>query len=69
MNKTNIVNTKLKKLTESQREEFFHDGGLCVEGLIDDKWISKLNNAISQFNDEAKTSKASICSSCHKAEC
>ena len=54
MNKTNILKTKLKKLTEFQRDEFFQDGGLCVEGLIDDKWISKLNNAISQFNDEAK---------------
>ncbi len=54
MYKKNIVKTKLKKLTETQRDEFFQDGGLCVEGLIDDKWISKLNNAISQFNDEAK---------------
>lgn len=54
MYKINIVKTKLKKLTETQRDEFFQDGGLCVEGLIDDKWISKLNNAISQFNDEAK---------------
>ena len=37
-----ILKTKPKKLTQSQREEFFRDGGLCVEGLINEDWVKKV---------------------------
>ena len=49
-----ILKTKPKKLTQSQREEFFRDGGLCVEGLINEDWVKKLNNAVIQFNEDSK---------------
>ena len=54
MTEKEILKTKLKKLTQSQREEFFRDGGLCVEGLINAEWLKKLNDAVVQFNEESK---------------
>ena len=54
MTEQEILKIKPKKLTHSQKEEFFRDGGLCVEGLINDEWVKKLNNAVKQFNEESK---------------
>ena len=34
-----------KTLTESQREQFFADGFLVVENLVDQHWLSKLKSA------------------------
>ena len=56
-----ILKTKPKKLTQSQREEFFRDGGLCVEGLINEDWVKKLNNAVNQFNEDSTKYSHILC--------
>ena len=38
-----ILNRPAKLLTQAQREAYFADGFVGVEGLVDARWLERLN--------------------------
>ena len=63
---------KLNLLTAEQRAEFFHDGFLCLKRLINDEWVTQLNNAaehaVTYSRSVIKTNDWLDIESDHKAE-
>ena len=44
-----ILRRPAKILTQSQREAYFRDGFIGVEGLIDSHWLERLNRITDEF--------------------
>ena len=44
-----ILQRPAKILTQSQREAYFRDGFVGVEGLIDGDWLERLNRTTNEF--------------------
>ncbi len=59
MIKENILKHKPKILSEKQREEYFEDGGLAVTAVLDKKWLTMANSAVSEFIEKSRSIKKS----------
>ena len=44
-----ILRRPAKILTQAQREAYFRDGFIGVEGLIDQHWLARLNRDTAEF--------------------
>jgi ectoine hydroxylase-related dioxygenase (phytanoyl-CoA dioxygenase family) len=59
MIKESILQNKPKILSENQRKEYFEDGGIKIEKVLDKEWLSKANESIEIFiNNSKKISKS-----------
>ena len=55
MKKEDILKLKPKFITQEQRLEFFEDGGINVENVLNDEWIQKCKKAVNDFINESKS--------------
>ena len=49
-----ILQNKPKILTENQRREYFNDGGIKIEKVLNKEWLSKANESIRIFIENSK---------------
>ena len=49
-----ILNRPAKLLTQAQREAYFADGFVGVEGLVDARWLERLNKVTNEFIEVSK---------------
>ena len=49
-----ILNRPAKLLTQAQREAYFTDGFVGVEGLVDARWLERLNQVTNEFIEISK---------------
>jgi ectoine hydroxylase-related dioxygenase (phytanoyl-CoA dioxygenase family) len=55
MKKEDILKLKPKFISQEQRLEFFEDGGINVENVLNDEWIQKCKKAVNDFINESKS--------------
>ena len=59
MRKEEILNIKVKILTEDQRKEYFEDGGVKVDNVLSKEWLEKSQKAIKGFIEQSRSFKES----------
>lgn len=59
MRKEEILNVKVKILTEDQRKEYFEDGGVKVDNVLSKEWLEKSQKAIKGFIEQSRSFKES----------
>lgn len=59
MLKEDITKIKTKILTENLREEYFADGGIQIDNVLNQEWLNKCRDAVKKFIIESKNLKNS----------
>ena len=59
MKKKEILNIASKILTQEQREQFFKDGGIGIQEVLNKEWLDKANKAVKKFIEKSKKIKSS----------
>ena len=54
MLEADIVKHAPQAMTRKQREQFFEEGFLVLEGVIDDAWLGRLRGAMQEMIDKAR---------------
>ena len=49
-----VLNKKAKILTADQREEYFQDGGIKIEKVLNQEWLNEINESIKIFIENCK---------------
>ena len=49
MKKEEILKLKAKILSEEKRLEFFEDGGIKIENVLNEEWLKKCRTAVNNF--------------------
>jgi ectoine hydroxylase len=55
MLEADIVKHAPQAMTRKQREQFFEEGFLVLEGVIDDAWLGRLRGAMQEMIDKARS--------------
>ncbi len=59
MTPDDILTQPARALTQAQREAYFADGYILVEGLIDDDWLERLRAVTAEFVEKSRAVAAS----------
>lgn len=59
MKKEEILKLKAKILSQEKRLEFFEDGGIKIENVLNEDWLKKCRTAVNNFIEESREIKSS----------
>ena len=49
-----ILDNRTKLLTTRQREEYFEDGGIKIDKVLNQEWLNKINDSVKIFIEDCK---------------